>query len=638
MEIMKKRIEHNEGISASTRSRRRGVALLVVLLLVSITLGLSYAAIRSQTMQWKIHQNAKRRIADRISARPAALAGMMRAIDTMSGVYEDAQRVLVAWQGVGTTLSGNLNSHMNYTVSYVAGDALLTDGHADRDDLPYRVTIVSDGNALDPADSSLIATYRIEVVVQLTPRATYQEPSDWGEMQKYTVYQTRQFPFVFDLPCRFEGPIRAQWQFVTGFAYPNYYPAWQRYMIDLYKGPEELQPVGGPLHLPMAVQDPNFEIWALVEEKLVEFEDMAPAPAASDWVKPSSITSYQIYEGGPVYEVPRVSNTLDNVTLEPDVETNPLGIFFRDTSITIRNNVTIRGSLYCRDDIKIDGTNVHFESVDLPPRDGSDGGESAVRLPAASCRSFIVKSNASGDFKGLLAVFDEFKVDRGPDTTAFALTGRLIVGKLLVEAREPWNAYNWAALYNDFMTASSQNNDLLFHDWVEAIVGLNPEPRIRVETEDGAEGTPWSGTADIGSVDPVLNEGSDDQYLIDIKNLSLNTASPYIVPIGARFTVNSPGNYEVFTVIKTTENDDSGETETIEFGSTWGPPDLSANDEIKFFSPLPSAGTVRNYYHWYRPNNPIYVKYPGAAYLPADAGLRWELLQWTEFDNLNVKE
>jgi len=56
--------------------RRRGMALLMVLLLLSLTLGLSYAAMRSQATVSMIQRNSDRRA----SARQDAITGLSVAL------------------------------------------------------------------------------------------------------------------------------------------------------------------------------------------------------------------------------------------------------------------------------------------------------------------------------------------------------------------------------------------------------------------------------------------------------------------------------------------------------------------------------------------------------------------------------
>ena len=85
------------------------MALVLVLLVICITLGLSYAAVRSQFTGLRIQQNADRRI----SARQAAATGLTMAIKKMhSG----------DWNGVDTTLTGSLGSNQKFQVTYSTGE------------------------------------------------------------------------------------------------------------------------------------------------------------------------------------------------------------------------------------------------------------------------------------------------------------------------------------------------------------------------------------------------------------------------------------------------------------------------------------------------------------------------------------
>ncbi|HUT95194.1 MAG TPA: hypothetical protein VMY37_37420 [Thermoguttaceae bacterium] len=415
---------------------RRGVTVLIVLLLLSITLGLSYAIVRSQTTALQIQQNA----GVQVSARGAALTGLtvaLKEMHTSEWCYGD---------GVNTTLSGPIGDHESYRVTYAAGDPSLA---ADDPDSRYRVTLLSTGTATDPSDPERTSTHRARAVVRLVPRSVADEPSDWATMQNYTVYQSKVEPFEVDIPCRLEGPVRVQGKLKFAKHYPDDDEAWKRYLRDLnamrLDGHPDYRPFNGPVTLYYWWQEPKY-LEALRDYLAVARIYTDVDEAASDWRLPGPFTEYQIYPGGPVYTIPWLGSTLAD-SLEPDPSTNPLGLFYRDGDVTIQDNVTIQGSLFCRHDVSIEGANVHFEPVELPALHASEG---SLRMPALTCNQFVAKPTASGGLTGLAAVFDEFLIEKSPSTQEFAFTGRLIAKKLFVKQRHPWEDVKWSDRYKDF--------------------------------------------------------------------------------------------------------------------------------------------------------------------------------------------
>ena len=173
------------------------MALLVVMLLISMTLGLSYAAVRSQHTAFQIQRNSDRRLL----ARQAAASGLTMALKKMH---------TADWAGVDTTLTGSLGTYEGYQVTYRTGDPSLASGDADYEDIPYRVTLLSTGLAADPDNPKHIARHQIRAVVRLVPRALGGEPNGWEKMTSYTVYQWDDGggDFIVDVPIRVEGPVR----------------------------------------------------------------------------------------------------------------------------------------------------------------------------------------------------------------------------------------------------------------------------------------------------------------------------------------------------------------------------------------------------------------------------------------------
>ncbi|OHB81054.1 MAG: hypothetical protein A2V98_23445 [Planctomycetes bacterium RBG_16_64_12] len=448
------------------------MTVLVVMLLIAITLGLSYAMVRSQTTALQIQRNGD----VRASARRAALTGLTMALKKM----HTSQWCYGA--GLSTTLAGSIGSHESYQVTYALGDPSLPAGDPD---FPYRVTLHATGTATDAGDAGRTATHRARAVVCLTPRSVAAEPTDWVTMQKYTVYQSKSDSFEIDIPCRLEGPVRVQGKLRIAIHYPNDNNAWSRYLGDLnamrLAGQPDYRPFNGPVYLPFLVQT-GADLGALTVKLGVTAYDRPVNEARADWTLPVNHTAYQIYPGGPIYTIPWVGSTLENVTLEAEPSTNPLGLYYRDGDITIRKNVSIRGSLFSKHDVTIEGTNVRFEPVSLPALYGSDA---SVRLPAVTCNKFTVKSTASGSLSGLAAVFDDYSVEKSPATVEFAISGRLIARRLFIKERQPWEMVDWSGSYAEFLAQLGGAMGPVvpyFPVWM-ARKGYNPKPLVTIKPD-----------------------------------------------------------------------------------------------------------------------------------------------------------
>jgi len=194
------------GLLAVGNSPRRGVALIMVLSVISVALALSYAMLRSQTTQLIVEENGSRTL----DARQAAMAGMNLAIQKM----HDA-----SWAGVDTQLAGSLDTNKSYTVTFTTGDPSLSPGDDDYDDYPWRVTLLATGTATD-ALSGVSATHQIQAVVQLVPRQLSTAPTGWESVSQYTLYQWGEEDVQIELPCHIDGPTYLSGPLSLAQSYP----------------------------------------------------------------------------------------------------------------------------------------------------------------------------------------------------------------------------------------------------------------------------------------------------------------------------------------------------------------------------------------------------------------------------------
>ncbi|GIW92502.1 MAG: hypothetical protein KatS3mg110_0543 [Pirellulaceae bacterium] len=188
--------------------RRPGMAVLLVLMMVAMTLAVAFAVSRVQTTALFVDRNHRLRA----DARTAAHIGMSIALRTIH---------TASWAGVGSSLSGSIGSNSSYQVTFQAGDPQLTSSHPDYPKLPYRVTITSVGTAVDEADSRVQSSHTITAVVELVPQATTAWPSDWNQVQAHQVYQWADVPVLVELPVQWSGSIWTQGSVSFAPSYPT---------------------------------------------------------------------------------------------------------------------------------------------------------------------------------------------------------------------------------------------------------------------------------------------------------------------------------------------------------------------------------------------------------------------------------
>ncbi|MBN2217962.1 MAG: hypothetical protein JW719_11360 [Pirellulales bacterium] len=496
-------------------ARRRGMSLLVVILLVSVATVVSYAVLRSQSTASRIQANADLRA----SAREAAASGLTYGLRQMHNAE---------WQGVDTSETRTLGPTERFTVSFAAGDKSLKPGQADYGDYPYRVTVESTGYAKDPADANRTASYTIRAVVRLIPRAlsTWPDfaddtepfwPVDWKKMEGYAFYQTKQEDVNLDLPCQLRGTVRFQAKVYVGdhylaFSTSNYNP-WRSYLTGLKQmyssGLPDYRPLNETVHAPLSSFDSLYKIYFYTYLRSAlgfSFTEKSPDETASDWVKPDDLETYQIYPGGPVYDIPALGGIPPGTSLQPNPITNPLGLFQQSGGCALEGNVAVRGTLFCDGEIKFLGT-AQFTSVDMPPLHGSD---EPVRMPVLSADKLTVESTSATTIEGLVAVFDTLEIKKSPTTLPFNLTGRLVTKKLYIREREPWELADWTDLYNQWRTETS--GSVPFPSWLQQPPrGYNPAPQITI----GPDSTPvqydwndWDNPIYVPHDDDVTDESS----------------------------------------------------------------------------------------------------------------------------------
>ncbi len=196
------------------------MTVLVVMVLISIALAMSYSIMRSQMTGIQLQANSNRGNL----ARQAALAGMSAAMRNMR---------LSSWSGVGTPLTASVNATDSYSVTFAAGDSTLVAGAANYDEYPYRVTVISTGTSIDSAHPTVSSTYKVKAVMRLIPRQASANPPNWSTLMNFAVYQLSAADTYLALPCHIDGPVRLQNKITVDDAYHWSDNPQRRYFSDL---------------------------------------------------------------------------------------------------------------------------------------------------------------------------------------------------------------------------------------------------------------------------------------------------------------------------------------------------------------------------------------------------------------------
>jgi hypothetical protein len=456
------------------------MTVVVVLGLVAITLALSYSILRSQGAALRVQQNSSRRNL----ARSAALTGLSVGLARMHQS---------SWSGVDSILTGAIGPTESYEVRYTTGDARLVSGAPEYAEWPYRVTLDVTGFSQDGVNGAPPATHTLRAVVRLAPRQRAAQPDDWATMMEYTVYQTRDEDFAVQFPCRVEGPIWVQGRIEYCEEYPVPSSPRTGYLTDLEAmraaGLGDYRPLNGPISLRSSRQ--TGATIAMLGATGVSVTNVA-ARTVADWGTNDHSQPYRLYPGGKQYHAASVGWELENVTLQADPETNPLGLFYRYGDITLSDNVTVRGTLLTQGDVFVEGRNVRLEPLLLPSLQGSSD---PIRLPAAvAADDFRIFDGASCTVQGVVVAYDEFEVRDGNESASLAMQGRVIAGGFEIAGRWQWMYSNnaWSSFLASFDAQSpgAAPSTRYFPSYM-ALFGRNPNPLLTVKPPSSPVADHW---------------------------------------------------------------------------------------------------------------------------------------------------
>lgn len=497
---------------AHLRRKRRGVAVLLVLGILAMTLALAYVMVRSQSESLSLQENMGRADMARIAAQTGTAAALRQ-------MHEST------WGGVNSSIAGRVDSNTTYTVSYVVGDSGLATSDPLYSEYPFRVTITSQGTSASPSNSSIKSTYTIRTIVQLARRALNTGTSHyaWDDLQNNTIYQWGSETIDFHFPFKSSGNVILFGTLQFCSDYPSNSTAARRYLQDLNgmrtAGLGDYRPFQGNIRWNTSFQSGTTSDY--VSNRLglstTSMFSMYSSPPISS---PGDVTTYRLYPGGPTYSLGNASGqfgtTISDATVQPSMTTNPLGLYRSSSSCAIGNNTTFTGALLFGNssatNVVVSGTNVQLNGVNLPPLENSSTAYQLPLIIAADSARFT--SGCQANVNGCIMAWQGLVVDRGAKTTSLNITGRAFVKDIDVGGRAEWDddVIDWSTDYSDFTAQYDINNPAstkYFPQWMANQRGLSTAPAIGITPPTTAVRYHWPDWTQ-----PVYGIGSGDAGLV----------------------------------------------------------------------------------------------------------------------------
>lgn len=464
------------------RKPRRGIAVLLVLGILSITMAMSYAMLRTRTQAELLQDNFSKQN----DARLAAEAGLTRGLKAIA---------LSSWAGADVPLSGSLDGQTSYRVTFQYGDASLNSTSANYAEYPYRLTITSIGTAVDKTNSQIQTKYTLKAVVQLVRKKVQDQSSAWTSLLNYTLMQWNAG----------RSPIIEPLLQVTGNAYLRGIPtvfsetildddSLDQYTSDLKKMMQanlgDYRPFTGTLTYPWVTPSSTKSTIANFGNTTSLHLSFATDPPVTH---PGSITSYKLYPGGPTYAIPNLSSVyggeVKDVTLKPDPQTNPLGIYRTTAAIRLGDNANIQGTIISpstSQTVSIRGKNVVLSGYSLPLIEGTT---TARQLPALLANYQVsVETGAQATINGSVMAWDSLAVQTHTSDTKLQIKGRVFANDFDIHGVSDWTTSHgtWTSKLNAFLVQRLLGgllNSPYMPIWLKLNYDQNPQPTLTISPD-----------------------------------------------------------------------------------------------------------------------------------------------------------
>lgn len=451
-------------LNSMARVKRRGVALVLVLALLALTLGFSYALLRSHTAGHELARNQSRKG----DARTAAQAGMAVALRKL---YDGS------WDGADTSFSGDLTTDklQGFTVTYTTGDSDLSSSAADWSEYPFRVTILSKGYSIDPITSTSRSEFSIRVVVQLIRRKLNSNLVSVAGLESYSIYQTGNNNVRIHHPIRLNGNVHVQGEIEFSRQYPQDWRGteYMEFFGDLRKMYAnhgwDYRPFSGCLYTPSSRQPLTGDVVHVLDTQLQVPRTNVAIDSSSPLGNLSDFSGYQLFAKGKLYSGEELTVSPDSQDVVPNADylvapgaytasplTNPLGVFVsKQGSIGFTSSTSLNGLVLAVG--SSGGAEVHLAGQDLV-LEGSvlpalAGDATTYRLPVIVAKEDVkVYDGTNRTINGWIVCGDEFHLQPGASSTTLTVNGGVFCSKLYLDHRISWvqTSSRWKSAYDSF--------------------------------------------------------------------------------------------------------------------------------------------------------------------------------------------
>lgn len=440
-----------------TPAERSGVALLLVVAALGLTVVLTFGLLRSQSTTIQLRHNAQRGA----EALDAARAGAAAALQQMQSPD---------WRGVGDVPARTLREDGTGTLSYRVKYEPVTSASGlsvTEAELPFCIGVVATGEWTPKGSSGAAVRRTVKVPVRLQPRhpggaqspgqpASVSDlkpnPANYDTLQTHALVATGQGTSLnFDPGTRWEGPLWLRDQ-MTLFGDPQ----WSSSVRDtMLQETGALWPPGAngtpaphpaPLTGPIRLQaSPLSGMSSDMSRLQVSWTSgqVLPTIPAFDF---GQFSEYRIFDKGFAYQAEPLSGTLSGITLRPSAA-NPLGIFYRSGNLAIGSDVVVQGTLVCTGTITVTGQRVALCSDNRRNEAGQPrlpDAERWPRCPAVVCQNLHFDRSARALIEGAVLVQQRLTGGGGAFewTSATSLT---VFGQATATRRgQPYSVLKWS--------------------------------------------------------------------------------------------------------------------------------------------------------------------------------------------------
>ena len=395
---------------------RSGYGAVLVLLVIALVSGLSIAMLRSlRTMHAQM-----RNLNLQAEAQTAAMSGLEHALMRMGQAD---------WEGPNSNYSLALDSTIGFDVAY-AYNTSLSEADEDYWQQPYRVDVAVTGYAVfdgrkiqyQVIADALLTDVQLNSISDFAlnlPSETVSVTSDSQDL-------ARQSHLGF-------------WNQINGSTYSHagiriWDTVEESYRVDFLNEMtsnlwEGYAPLTGRCDVVSNVIDGSF-----ADAVAILVLDLFQVSQATGGSKYSAVgESYQIYRGGPVYQIPTLTGNYQAEVWENSPD-NPWGLFRGTSQLTFKKDCQLSGCLAMDTGALLTLVDQGI-ALESPLQQLPDGNR--FQLPVLLADQLEVQANKSITIDGLVVVDQQFRSTPAGKSAALVVNGQVYCDQLLLETFEP---------------------------------------------------------------------------------------------------------------------------------------------------------------------------------------------------------